>query len=416
MFKFDFSIDDIDEEIQDTIPTTSATKLEEETSYTQAPFQEHSISELLDALPSLISYSSIVIAAEKGKQTITTLLHRDLFDARFQLISEGKVDSEGISTELDTIREEDEDEEEKEPRDRTDVLVYLDTPSDLLPGVYEGGLKTWECSLDVVEYLATSRVFPSYQGKRVVELGCGTAVPSLYVLQRLFSDPGDSVKRSTEIHLQDYNDSVLELITLPNVLLTWCASSESRRILPDGCSSSHLDTSPASQSFLTESQSEGIDPSSPGELSVTKELKQAFLASLNARQISIRFFSGSWETFDLTRTGGNYDLLITSETIYRKDSLVALTKILDEGSAPADSLATKAMKNLSLKNDDERGIEEEALCLVAAKILYFGVGGGISEFVDFVTETKSGRKGDVRTVLEKLAGVGRRVLSIKWIN
>lgn len=26
------------------------------------------------------------------------------------------------------------------------------------------------------------------------------------------------------MHLQDYNTSVLELVTLPNVLLTWCTS------------------------------------------------------------------------------------------------------------------------------------------------------------------------------------------------
>lgn len=324
-------------------------------------------------------------------------MHRDLFDARFQLISEGKVDTD--DHQLDTIREEDEEEEEKEPKDRTDVLVYLDTPSDLLPGVYEGGLKTWECSLDVVEYLATSGRFPSYQGKRVVELGCGTAVPSLYVLQRLFSEAENSVEGETEIHLQDYNDSVLELMTLPNVLLTWYSS-------------------PASEDFRAESKLPILDESSPGELSVTKELKQAFLASLKARKIAIRFFSGSWETFDLKLTGGSYDLLITSETIYRKDSLVALSKILDEGCSTTDSEATKAMENLSISKDNERSAagDQGALCLVAAKILYFGVGGGISDFVDFVTRTKCGRKGDVKTVLEKLAGVGRRVLSIKWIN
>ena len=35
------------------------------------------------------------------------------------------------------------------------ALDFLDAPSDLVvPGVYEGGLiKTWECSLDLVEHL-----------------------------------------------------------------------------------------------------------------------------------------------------------------------------------------------------------------------------------------------------------------------
>ena len=30
-----------------------------------------------------------------------------------------------------------------------DALSFLDAPSDLVPGVYEGGLKTWECSIDL---------------------------------------------------------------------------------------------------------------------------------------------------------------------------------------------------------------------------------------------------------------------------
>ena len=33
------------------------------------------------------------------------------------------------------------------------VLEFLNAPSDLIPGIYEGGLKTWECSLDLVDYL-----------------------------------------------------------------------------------------------------------------------------------------------------------------------------------------------------------------------------------------------------------------------
>jgi hypothetical protein len=53
-------------------------------------------------------------------------------------------------------------------------------------------------------------------------------VPSLYLLHGIFSSarsPQESgAMAETEIHFQDYNSSVLELVTLPNVLLTWCAS------------------------------------------------------------------------------------------------------------------------------------------------------------------------------------------------
>jgi hypothetical protein len=32
-------------------------------------------------------------------------------------------------------------------------VAIVDSSSDLVPGVYEGGLKTWECSLDLVNHL-----------------------------------------------------------------------------------------------------------------------------------------------------------------------------------------------------------------------------------------------------------------------
>ncbi len=57
------------------------------------------------------------------------------------------------------------------------------------------------------------------------QIGCGTAIPSLYVLQELFASmSGDESREHTEtvFHFQDYNRAVLELVTFPNVLLTWC--------------------------------------------------------------------------------------------------------------------------------------------------------------------------------------------------
>ena len=31
--------------------------------------------------------------------------------------------------------------------------AFVDAPADLVPGTYEGGLKTWECALDLAAYL-----------------------------------------------------------------------------------------------------------------------------------------------------------------------------------------------------------------------------------------------------------------------
>jgi protein-histidine N-methyltransferase len=80
-----------------------------------------------------------------------------LFDARFQLISEGHGDEPPVETPAPTS---------------TSALGFLDAPSDLVPGVYEGGLKTWECSLDLVGYLDSFRDADSsyFSGKRVLEV------------------------------------------------------------------------------------------------------------------------------------------------------------------------------------------------------------------------------------------------------
>ena len=61
------------------------------------------------------------------------LSRRDLFDARFQLIS---TDDGGRTDEAPS------------------GVDFVDAPSDLVPGVYEGGLKTWECSIDLAGYVA----------------------------------------------------------------------------------------------------------------------------------------------------------------------------------------------------------------------------------------------------------------------
>ena len=39
----------------------------------------------------------------------------------------------------------------EQPDEQTSAFV--DAPADLVPGTYEGGLKTWECALDLATYL-----------------------------------------------------------------------------------------------------------------------------------------------------------------------------------------------------------------------------------------------------------------------
>ncbi|XP_076240900.1 histidine protein methyltransferase 1 homolog isoform X2 [Calliopsis andreniformis] len=78
--------------------------------------------------------------------------------------------------------------------------------SDLVPAKYEGGLKIWECSYDLSNYIFEN--FIDFRGKMVLDLGCGAGIIGLIALRK------DSL-----VHFQDYNLEVIKNVTIPNVLL-----------------------------------------------------------------------------------------------------------------------------------------------------------------------------------------------------
>ncbi|PPQ74367.1 hypothetical protein CVT26_000685 [Gymnopilus dilepis] len=403
MFKFDFNIEEADdvEEILNlgTEPVSPVDQPKLQNAPTKfEPFSEISLSHLLDELPSLISYSPLSIPLS-GPSKLTTLIRRDLFDARFQLISEGAGDVEDDNT------EESSESGSGSLRAGKQALAFLDAPSDLVPRVYEGGLKTWECSLDLVDYLdqlKQSSNLTKYVGKKALEVGCGTGVPSMYILRETLSlmSETESPSEKTEIHLQDYNASVLQLVTLPNLLLTWYASR-------------HADDYRASVN--DEEIAPMLNPAEPGELPITPELKSAFLRCLESLNIHLRFFSGSWDGFNpINVVGSNgYDVVLTSETIYRPDSLDTLIDLLQAASKGEDRTTLSHLVASQLQLEDAKAVKasgRERLCLVAAKILYFGVGGSVSDFVKKI-EAKNAL---ASTVWSSNMGVGRIVMSISW--
>jgi protein-histidine N-methyltransferase len=143
-------------------------------------------------------------------------------------------------------------------------------------------------------------------------------------------------------------------------------------------------------------------PRGPGGLTVTRALLDAFEASLDAHRIRLRFFAGGWSTLPacLAHRGG-YDIVLASETIYRAESLAPFLGVLRTATA---STATTTAPPC------DREVSDMPLCLVAAKVLYFGVGGGVQAFVSAV----EGEHGTVRTVWEHREGVGRMIMRIKW--
>ena len=86
----------------------------------------------------------------------------------------------------------------------------------------------------------------------------------------------------------------------------------------------------------------------------------------------------------------------------------ACTRNLEQ---PIENLAATQLRiNEEFEAKTVQGGDPEYMCLVAAKILYFGVGGGVSDFLHAV-EVINAR---VETVLERKVGVGRKVMRVCW--
>lgn len=170
-----------------------------------------------------------------------------------------------------------------------------------------------------------------------------------------------------ELGFADYNPTVLRLVTVPNILLTWARSRQT----PEG-----------SEEWEAE-----------GELDIDAELLAAFQADLTARGITLNFFSGAWgdEFMQLVEASPKDAtaklLVVAAETIYSPAALKSFTEVL--------------MQIL--------GKEKAAEALVGAKKVYFGVGGSMEDFCDAV-RAKDGVATQIR---EEEEGVRRAVVEVK---
>ena len=92
------------------------------------------------------------------------------------------LDGEEVASRLKIKHIRDEEEQDKEKDQSVGVAPALFGQSDLVAGVYEGGLKIWECSQDLTQFLYDSGL--ELKGKRVLELGCGAALPGIFCVTR----------------------------------------------------------------------------------------------------------------------------------------------------------------------------------------------------------------------------------------
>ncbi|PIK37678.1 putative histidine protein methyltransferase 1-like [Apostichopus japonicus] len=115
------------------------------------------------------------------------------------------------------------------------IKKTVENHSDLIPNVYEGGLKIWECSVDLVEHLCETKV--PLKGLSVLELGCGAGLPGIYALQQ----------QAHHVCFQDFNEEVISHLTIPNVSLNVDSETMSQkcRFLSGGWSQTGSDLIPS---------------------------------------------------------------------------------------------------------------------------------------------------------------------------
>ncbi|KIY03342.1 uncharacterized protein Z520_00033 [Fonsecaea multimorphosa CBS 102226] len=417
-FSFGFSGDDIEGEGDATEHEALTSQISQYTlsdsvkspAHIAVQPERHSLGELLASLPSQISYSKLHIPSPEdhgltnnqsnnnnnNNGVQTTLYRRSVFDIRAQLMAEA---NPSAAEEEDTAKT---------------LLSGLES-GDLASGVYEGGFKTWECALDLASLVASESDFVlhhrNHPGQEeedweVVELGAGSAVPTLALITKFLERrKGQSPQSgSLKVTLCDYNVDVLRLATAPNVLLNYLFASAK-----------------VSPSLDDEGSWDG------GDLDLEELGGDSFVNStlqdIASKNISFDFISGGWgpEFLDLinrppspsARDSQETDqnrrpptnlLILASETIYSPSSLKSFSETV-----LSLLLRTSSHSHRSGTGTGKGEAIPEPKAWVAAKRVYFGVGGGVDEFV-----REMDRLGATsRVVMDiKDAGVGRVVLEV----
>jgi protein-histidine N-methyltransferase len=152
-FSFSFAGDDIEETPLEPIPNLAPLQAAEtgtlrKPSNTAFPISgqsllpplAHDLNDLLAALPSKIAYSTLHVTLDDGSRL--SIPRREWWDIRVQLMAE--------------------------EHEVAEVGLGKD---DIKTGVYEGGFKSWESSVDLVKVLEGRRGTRNGEARRVLEVG-----------------------------------------------------------------------------------------------------------------------------------------------------------------------------------------------------------------------------------------------------
>lgn len=150
----------------------------------------------------------------------------------------------------------------------------LDRDSDIISGVYEGGYKIWESSVDLASYILTNADSMNLSQSSVLELGCGHGLPGLAALHM----------GCKHITFSDLNAEVIDNVLLYNILLN-------------------------DHDFLIAIDSED------------HEIDDRTGRVLRQVQDTVSCFSGDWIALsDYFGDARKFDLILSAETIYSSES------------------------------------------------------------------------------------------------
>lgn len=214
--------------------------------------------------------------------------------------------------------------------------------TDLIPGFYEGGLKTWECSVDLCNYLLNHVTEGDIKSStRILELGCGSGLPGICCMMNF---------EYHSIVFVDYNVDVIENVTWPNIIYN-LKYAEQNNTYSSRCKDEVLERAVSDM----EVTSNGLNDD---------DMKGCDHACTDMLQ-KIHCFAGDWmqleshppiAPFDCELIP-KYDIILSAETLYNTDTCKEIGQLL--------------FKHLSFPN---------GTAYISSKRYYFGVGGGTSDF------------------------------------
>jgi predicted nicotinamide N-methyase len=174
-----------------------------------------------------------------------------------------------------------------------------------------GGLKLWECAIDLIRYLREEAV--SLQGVRVLELGCGHGLPGVYAATQVHAGVRDvfqgalSLSLSLSLSLDD-----APWMGLPHL-------NEARRLArPQGASEVTL------QDYNREVLVELTIPNATANLQRDGKSTDAQPSG----SCRLRYLAGDWARLHEHVEAHAYEVILTSDTVYSVANLPKLYRLI----------------------------------------------------------------------------------------